>query len=137
MEQLTSVLGYLHSHGYIHHDVRDRNIFVDPRTLEITLFDYNSVRRPYFLEAGVNCWNEVPPEYRLGGTMIDFSFDVYQAGKLFRKMVCGYEREPKVKITDGAIEVMHKACAEEREQRYANGTELHQAIIGLASLVTE
>lgn len=136
MQQLTSSLGKLHSRGYIHHDVRGKNLFVNPRGLEVTLFDYNSLREPYFLEAGEDSWNDVPPECRQGNSRIDFRFDVYQAGKLFFEMTHGYETDyskkvPRVEISDKSLEIIAKASHEKSEERYVDCNEFHEAVCSL------
>lgn len=136
MEQITATLGMLHSRGFIHHDVRSRNIFLNPHGLEVKLFDYNSLREPYFLKEGKDSWNDVPPEYRKGGCPIDFRFDVYQAGRLFFEMTHGdtegYSKKvPRIEISDAVLEVIAKASHDRSIERYADCKEFHQAICSL------
>lgn len=69
MGQITSALVYIHQLGFVHRDVRMENVFVQPvlSRLRLTLFDYNSLRRPFFQKEGADSWNsEVPPELREG-----------------------------------------------------------------------
>ena len=141
MRQMTSALGHLHAGGFIHHDVRERNLFLNTTSIGVKLFDYNRVREPYFLESGKDSWNDDPPEYRGGTTQIDFRYDVYQAGRLFFKMTHNYapdhDREIlRIQMPDEALEVIAKASSSNREQRYEDCNEMHEAIINLERLVS-
>lgn len=131
--QLTASLGIMHDQGFIHHDVRAGNLFMDPQSFEVKLFDYNSVRKPYYLGTGIQSWNDTPPEYQLGNTQIDFSFDVYQAGMLLVRMTHNYDFGSKkmvlcVETPEAALEIMRKACHGQREERFANCKEFHNAL---------
>jgi len=137
IEQLTCALGSLHSQDFIHHDVRAKNLFVNPKGLEIKLFDYNSIREPYFLDRGIDSWNDIPPECRVGNCVIDFRFDVYQTGKLFFEMInkCNKNyNEVKSDIQCTIIELMEKASHKQKEQRYFDCNEFYGAIASLESL---
>ena len=136
MEQLTSALGNLHSQGFIHHDVRARNLFINQKGIEIKLFDYNQLREPYQLSKGQDSWNDVPPEYRNGNCTIDFRFDVYQAGRLFFNMTDGYTRDsPKrrlnIDVLDRALEIIDRASHEQVGERYHDCNEFNKAICSL------
>lgn len=131
--QLTDVLSLFHNNGIIHHDVRGPNIFINKDTLELKIFDYNSIASPYFLKEGVNTWNPVPPEYEKGLCMIDFQFDVYQVGHLFQKMTHRYTshlktREPMFEIPKKIIKIMNRALAENRKERYNNCSEFYSEL---------
>ena len=140
IEKLTYVLGYLHANGFIHHDVKANNLFINPQGLKVKLFDYNSVREPYFLEHGINTWDDVPPEYEQGNTQIDFRFDVYQAGRLLFKMTHHYLPNNTKKVLrpntpSEVVEIIHKASHKNRDQRYNDCNEMHGAIKNLEKFV--
>ena len=134
IKELTFALEHIHSQGYLHQDVRPPNIFVNPITLETMLFDYNSVSRPYFLAKGSDSWNDIPPECRTGNTPIDYRFDIYQVGRIFKAMTHRYDhdsREDVLAVRDTplrALDVMNKASALDREERYKNALEMHEAL---------
>ena len=83
MSQIAFGLGLINGAGFIKHDLKLNDVFVNFVTLDTIVFDYNCVRRPYKLDEGINTWNDVPPEYRIGNTEIDFTFDVYQVCLLY------------------------------------------------------
>ena len=134
--QITSALGHIHSQGFVHGDARARNIFVNPAGLEIKLFDYNSVSRPYFLLDGRrDIHYEVPPEYRAGSAEIDFTFDVYQAGKLFVYLTHDFKNRPRVQLNDDLLNFISKSTAGDKNERYRDCNEMHEDILRIAKTI--
>ncbi len=136
IKQMVTTLGRLHSMGFLHHDVRDRNVFIDIYTLKIRFFDYNSVRRPYYLSEGIASWNVVPPEYREGKTMIDYTFDVYQLGMLFYDLTHsekGGRLIPFTGVTADIKDILDKATAKDKGTRYRDCNEMADELTRLVS----
>ncbi|OGJ20246.1 hypothetical protein A3K73_08230 [Candidatus Pacearchaeota archaeon RBG_13_36_9] len=136
MLQLTEVLSLFHKEGIIHHDVRDRNIFVDRESLDIRVYDYNCITKPYFLRTGRDSRNPVPPEYMKGNCAIDFQFDVYQAGHIFRNTThsCDFQSkkmEPLFDLPEKAREIINRALSEDRKERYRDCSELQSELKSL------
>ncbi|MDD5416478.1 MAG: protein kinase [Candidatus Aenigmarchaeota archaeon] len=132
MEQLTSALGHIHHLGFVHHDVRAKNIFIDRQLPRIKLFDYNISKKPYFLEEGESSWNDVPPEYRKGDSMIDFRYDVYQIGSVFSKLI---RENPLIDGSQVVVElpkevhdIIGKAISEDKLERYTDCNEMYVAL---------
>jgi serine/threonine protein kinase len=131
--QLTDVLGLFHSYGMIHHDVRQQNMFVNPSSLLLKLFDVNCAARPYYLKEGRKTWDPVPPEYRRGNSPIDFRYDVWQAGRILKDIthVCNWKGKPEIPIPNfpkSILEVIDSATSEDLERRYKNCREFHEAL---------
>lgn len=40
--QIVEALCFLHAHGIVHRDIKDENIIVDTRTLEVKIIDFGS-----------------------------------------------------------------------------------------------
>ncbi len=134
IEQITSALAYVHSYGCIHHDVRAGNMFFNPESLDVKIFDYNLVRKPYFLYKGINSWDDTPPEYRTGNTFIDPAYDVYRTGSMLFNMAYtfGSGRDKKKTLRSGipleALPIISKAYSDNKEERYRDCNEMLEAI---------
>jgi len=135
MNQIAFGLGLINGAGFIKHDLKPKDVFVNAATLDTIVFDYNCVRRKYILNEGIDTWNDVPPEYRRGNTEIDFTFDVYQVGRLCRAMIYGLntpqEAEPRIEVPDSVLETIAKATSSDKSQRYRDCRELQKAIARL------
>jgi serine/threonine protein kinase len=96
--QLADGVGFIHASGFVHQDVRSRNVFVrrEGERLVPTLFDYTFIVRPFFLVEGrVLADLEAPPEIRVGYVTLDGRYDVYQLGWLLRSLT-HYEAGPDI-----------------------------------------
>jgi protein tyrosine kinase len=94
--QLADGLAFVHRNGFVHQDVRARNVFVreEDGRLVPTLFDYTFVVRPFFLVEGREIADlETPPEIRVGYVLLDARYDVFQLGWLLRSLT-HYEAGP-------------------------------------------
>lgn len=137
MGQLTSALAYIHQLGFVHRDVRMENVFVQPvqNRLYLTLFDYNSLRRPFFQKEGVDSWNsEVPPELREGNVMIDAAVDTYAVGSVFYKLTHQFGDELPVSSLNPEhpiFDIIQKARAT-RSERYEDALDMYRDVIVLA-----
>jgi len=128
-------LGKMHSQGFIHHDVKPNNIFVNPKNEEVTLFDYNCVCRPYFLTEGIETHNTVPPEYKRGNSPINQTFDVYQLGEIFYRMTHTFNIKdgkitpcPRIKLPEGTLEIIAKTTSDNMAQRPNNCTDFYEML---------
>lgn len=133
---MSKALGTMHQAGFVHSDVRDMNVFVNTNSWNPTVFDYNMVTEPYHLEEGMNTHHEIPPEYRTGGCGVDARFDTYQTGNILFRLLHEYSfREkkflPRGNIPDSTLEIIARATHDNPEQRYKDGTELHDALASL------
>ena len=137
MRQLTSALAYIHQLGFVHRDVRMENIFLHPdqSKLHLTLFDYNSMRRPFLQRKGVDSWNsEVPPELSEGNVMIDATVDTYAVGYMFHKLTHQFDDELPVSSLDPGhpiFDIIQKAIAT-RSERYEDALDMHRDVMVLA-----
>jgi serine/threonine protein kinase len=105
MVELSDAVAHIHRHGFVHRDVRSTNVFVrrEERRLIPTLFDYDLITRPFFLEeAEIRVDLEAPPEVRVGHVLIDGRFDVYQLGWMLRKLT-HYEAAPDIWTPVGPV----------------------------------
>jgi serine/threonine protein kinase len=96
IDQLSDAVGFIHRSGFVHQDVRARNVFVhsDSGRLIATLFDYTFIVRPFFLVEGRLVADlEAPPEVRVGYVPLDMRYDVYQLGWMLRSLT-HYEAGP-------------------------------------------
>ncbi|MCL4358029.1 protein kinase, partial [Patescibacteria group bacterium] len=139
MLQLTSALSSIHQLGFVHRDVRAQNIFVRPDDdrLHLTLFDYNSLCRPYFQADALDSWIlERPPELRTGNVTVDARFDVYALGYiLFDLTHSSYKDELPISTLDPdhpLFAVMSKAKAPLTDC-YDDATAMNQELLALAA----
>ena len=134
MQQLTSALAYIHQLGFVHRDVRMENVFLQPKQdkLHLTLFDYNSLRRPFFQQAGVASWNSgMPPELGEGGVMVDATFDTYAVGHIFYMLTHQFGNELPVSSLDPnhpIFDIIQKARLSQSE-RYQNASDMYTDIM--------
>lgn len=137
MEQLTDVLGCLHSHDVVHGDVVPRNFFVNPNGLDLKLFDYSSSSFPYFLGEGVNSRGNFPSEYKGGNCWMNAQFDVYQAGRVFMAMTRREfgDRTISIDISEKTKGVIDRAVSEDRDFRYSSCVGMHEDVVGLKKFI--
>jgi len=129
LKEVAHGMEVLHGEGIIHHDLRDTNIFVDPKTLEAKIFDFNLSQVPYRLDEGIDSHNNPPPEYKEGKCQIDFQFDVYQFGYMcmwFTHHPVGKDWKivPFDDIPANFVDFTKKAMHEDRSVRHKTGSEV-------------
>jgi serine/threonine protein kinase len=115
MISLCEILAYLHNQPepVIHRDIKPGNIIINPKTMHITLIDFD-IARIYKKDAIRDTvffgTREFAPPEQYGFFQTDWRSDIYPLGIIIRYMMTG-EMNPDKKISNPLLERIAQKCS--------------------------
>ena len=154
--RLADALQHAHSHNIIHCDIKPQNILIDknmnPKIADFGIAKMVTNQTMVYSKSVMGSVHYISPEQACGGK-ITASSDVYSLGIVLFEMLTGQvpymgttavsvammhveKPVPQLKdfmdkVPDGLQEIMNKALAKRREDRYANAGQLRRDLLNL------
>jgi serine/threonine-protein kinase len=144
VRQLCDGLTHIHERGIVHRDLKPENLLIDAGG-RLTIVDFGIAKILSDdwkqTQAGVSMGSAgyQAPEQRQGWIDVDARVDVWATAVVFSELLCG--RRPTVdeggKLADRErvepfADVIERALAQARDDRYATIADLHAAIVAAA-----
>mmetsp|Transcript_56360 Transcript_56360/g.123489 ORF Transcript_56360/g.123489 Transcript_56360/m.123489 type:complete len:354 (-) Transcript_56360:138-1199(-) len=120
--QICRALGYMHSLGVCHRDIKPQNLLVDGKTQVLKLCDFGSAKRLISGEPNVAyiCSRYYrAPELMFGSTDYTASIDIWSLGCVLAEMIIGQPLFPGESGVDQLIEIVKVLGSPTREQLIA------------------
>jgi serine/threonine protein kinase len=118
LQQLLSVVGYLHSHQIVHLDLKPDNILLSRIGHNVKLIDLGYCYADCFTDTTGRTDKYAAPEQTDGSAKVDARTDIYAIGRILQVLPCA-------RFYNKVI----KRCTERQMQlRYASADELQQAV---------
>jgi tRNA A-37 threonylcarbamoyl transferase component Bud32 len=94
LHQILSAVAYIHSRGYVHHDLKPENVVMDFQENRVKLTDFGSARDVKQMSGISGTINYMAPEVlmnmRGAEKPLDQSVDIWSIGVMAYVMLCGY-----------------------------------------------
>lgn len=117
--QMCRSLGYLHSLGICHRDIKPQNLLVDPRTHVLKLCDFGSAKRLIPSEHSVAyiCSRFYrAPELMLGATEYTTAIDIWSIGCVLGELLIGKPLFPGDSSVDQLVKIIQVLGTPTRQQ---------------------
>eukprot|EP01117_Protostelium_nocturnum_P008003 TRINITY_DN2850_c0_g1_i1.p1 TRINITY_DN2850_c0_g1~~TRINITY_DN2850_c0_g1_i1.p1 ORF type:complete len:453 (-),score=149.62 TRINITY_DN2850_c0_g1_i1:268-1626(-) len=120
--QLLRSLGYIHSLGICHRDIKPQNLLLDPNSGILKLCDFGSAKALVQGEPNVSyiCSRYYrAPELIFGATNYTTSIDIWSAGCVVAELLMGHPLFPGDSGVDQLVEIIKILGAPTKEEMYA------------------
>ena len=118
LQQLLSVVGYLHSHQIVHLDLKPGNILITRIGHDVKLIDLGYSYADCYTDTTGHTDKYAAPEQKYGTSRVDARTDIYAIGRILQTLPCAHYYNKVI-----------KRCTEEQMYlRYSSIDELRRAV---------